>query len=157
MPWVHRPKASQCAPVHPSAKLCNWPTACAVQPRGGGGGALKERFCRGVSPRPSNLDPVFKTAHDWEAHIFLNTSQKKSKKLIRLSLILSLKTEYRKNSIAIVSLLDLAPPESVCTTQPCEYLKNLSQRFTPCNGLYGEAPSLRGTFFQASGIWKRKD
>ena len=28
----------QCAPLHPSAKLFNWSTACVVQPRGGGGG-----------------------------------------------------------------------------------------------------------------------
>ena len=41
------------------------PTAYAVQTRGGGGGeALKERFGRGVSPRPLNRDAVFKTAHD---------------------------------------------------------------------------------------------
>ena len=59
-----------------------------------------------------------------------------------------LKTECRENSIAIVSLLDLAPPESVCTTEPCEYLKKLSRRFTSCNGLYEEAPSERGTFFR---------
>ena len=48
MPWIHRPKANQCAPLHLSAKLFNWPTTCVVQPRGGGvGGALKERFGRG--------------------------------------------------------------------------------------------------------------
>jgi len=64
MPWIHRPKANQCAPLHPSAKLFNWPTVCAVQLRGGGGRALKKRFGRGVSPRPSNPDAVFKTAHD---------------------------------------------------------------------------------------------
>ena len=30
----------------------------------GEGGALKERFDRGVSPLPSNPDSVFKAAHD---------------------------------------------------------------------------------------------
>ena len=65
MPWIHRPKANQCAPLHLSAKLFNWPTTCVVQPRGGGvGGALKERFGRGVSPLPSNPDSAFKAAHD---------------------------------------------------------------------------------------------
>ena len=43
--------------------MCS-PTAYAVQTRGGGGEALKERFGRGVSPRPSNPDSVFKAAHD---------------------------------------------------------------------------------------------
>lgn len=33
-------------------------------PEGVGGGALKERFDRGVSPLPSNPDSVFKFAHD---------------------------------------------------------------------------------------------
>ena len=37
---------------------------CRTTPRGGGGGALEERFGRGVSPRPSNPDSVFKAAHD---------------------------------------------------------------------------------------------
>ena len=77
---------------------------------------------------------------------------------MRLSLILILKTEYKKNSIAIVSLLDLAPPESVCTTEPCEYLENLSWRSTPYNGLYQEAPSERGTFFrsQVPSVYERE-
>ena len=37
---------------------------CRTTPRGGGGEGLKERFGRGVSPRPSNPDSVFKAAHD---------------------------------------------------------------------------------------------
>ena len=69
---------------------------------------------------------------------------------------LPLKTEYKKNSIAIVSLLDLAPPESVCTAQPCEYLKNLSQRFTPCNGLYRGGSVLKGYLFSGLRYMKEK-
>ena len=37
---------------------------CRTTPRGWGGEALKERFGRGVSPRPSNPDSVLKAAHD---------------------------------------------------------------------------------------------
>ena len=51
----------------------------------------------------------------------------------------------RKNCIAIVSLLDLAPPESVCTTVPCKHIKKSVPGDTPNNGLYGQAPLEAGT------------
>ena len=54
VPWIHRPKANQYAPLQ----------LVPYNPEGWGGGALKERFGRGVSPRPSNPDSVFKAAHD---------------------------------------------------------------------------------------------
>ena len=47
-------------------------------PEGVGGEALKERFGRGVSPRPSNPDSVLKAAHDWEAHFFWTLHKKRA-------------------------------------------------------------------------------
>ena len=52
-----------CSPPS-KGKIVNWPTDVSYNPEGVGGGALKERFDRGVSPLPSNPDSVFKAAHD---------------------------------------------------------------------------------------------
>ena len=78
MPWIHRPKANQCAPLHLSAKLFNWPTTCVVQPRGGGVGGHSRKGLVEVCRRCLQTLTQRLRLRMTEKHTFLTTSQKKS-------------------------------------------------------------------------------